>query len=353
MAPRQKKAAIEQLYREKDPEWQKANQLQKKYEQLKDNAPNPLKYKRPGNFARAVVNHKKALDQARSEWLEQVSTAQSAETSSANIALKNEIKTTYERDVKLTQMLELGRLRGGDAHLEAMKKVLQAQNPELTNASDEKMNELAAQAIKQTYVDKYTSSSQKAKNIEETFELKRKHKNGEVELSAEEAKLLTGKAAVISPSQYKAALVEKYVYEMKASNTRWEDVEKRMPAILARAEREMLGQYNGNWANVLMAEAYANGLARYKYNPEGGVNFSEEMKKIAKNIPTMLKNNILGEYTREVNKAITSNVIPQNTSGLDKYLTKFGETAITDATGKVINTVYDTSSEKLVSSFFP
>ena len=197
-----------------------------------------------------------------------------------------------------------------------------------------------------------TPAAAGAKNIEETFELKRKHKAGEVELSAEEAKLLTGQASVISPSQYKAALVEKYVYELKAGNTRWDDVERKMPAILARAEREMLAQYNNNWGSVLISEAYANGLAKYKYNPEGYVNFSAEMKKIASNIPTMLKNNILGEYTNEVNKAIISNVIPQNTAGLDGYLSKFGETAINEATGKVINTVYDASSEKLVSSFF-
>jgi len=350
--PKARKAAIEKLYREKDPEWQKADKLQQKYEKIKDAAPNPIKYRNPAVFARAVVAHKRQLDQARNEWLEQADAAQRAEANPANVALKSEIKTTYERDAKLTQILELGRLTGGDAHLAAMKKVLQAQNPTLADASDEKLTELAAQAIKQTYVDKYTSSTQRAKAIEETLELKRKHKAGEVDLSADEAKLLTGKASVISPSQYKAALVEKYVYELKAGNTRWNDVERRMPAILARAEREMLAQYNNNWGSVLVAEAYANGLAQYKYSPEGSVNFSGEMKKIIKNIPTMLKNNILGEYTNEVNKAIISNVIPKNTAGLDGYLSKFGETAINEATGKVINTVYDASSEKLVSSFF-
>lgn len=350
--PKARKAAVEKLYREKDPEWQKANQLQQKYDKLKESAPSPLKYRNPKNFARAVINHKKLVDQARDEWLAQVNNAQTAEARPENVALKSEIKTTYERDVKLTQMLELGRLRGGDAHLEAMKKVLQAQNPELADASDDKMTELAAQAIKQTYVDKFTSTSKKAAAIEETFEMRRKYKSGELKLSSEEAKLLEGRAAVISPSQYKAALVEKKVYELKAGNVRWEEVERRMPEILAQSEREMLAQYNNNWASVLYNEAYANGLAKYKYNPEGYVNFSEEMKKIAKNIPTMLKNNILGEYTKEVNKAITSNIIPQTSGALDSYLAKFGETAISESTSKVINTVYDASSEKLTSSFF-
>jgi hypothetical protein len=351
--PKARKAAVEKLYREKEPEWQKANQLQVKYEQMKNNGPSPLKFRNPADYARAVINHKRALNQARSEWLNQVSVAQSRADMPANVAMKKQIKTDYERDVKLSQMLELGRLRGGEAHLEAMKKVLQSQNPELANASDAKMNELAALAIKKTYVDKFTSSTNRSKEIEETFDKRRKYKSGKLELSAEEAKLLTGKAAVISPSQYKAALVEKYVYELKANNMRWSDVDKRMPHILERAEKEMLSQYDNNWGSVLYHEAYANGLARYKYNPEGYVNFGDEMKKLAKKIPQMVRSNVLGEYTKEVNKAITSNVIPQTSSdGADRYLAQFGKTAINDATGKVINTVYDASSEQIVSGFF-
>jgi hypothetical protein len=351
--PKAKKAAVERLYREKDPEWKKANQLQAKYQQIKSNGPNPLKYRNPAAYARAVVNHKRALNQARSDWLSQVSVAQQVEKLPSNVELKSEIKSAYERDVKLSQMLELGRLRGGEAHIEAMKKVLQAQNPDLVNASDEKMTQLAALAIKKNYVDKFESSTNRVKEIEETFDKQRKLKSGELELSADEAKLLNGKATVISPSQYKAALVEKYVYELKSDNHRWADVERSMPQILQRAEREMLSQYNNNWGSVLFHEAYANGLAKYKYNPEGYVNFSEEMKKLAKRIPQMVKSNVLGEYTKEVNKAITSNVIPEASSdGLDRYLAQFGKTAIDDATGKVINSVYDASSEQIVSSFF-
>jgi chitodextrinase len=351
--PKAKKAAVEALYREKNPEWQKANSLQKKYEDLKANAPNPLKYRSPVSFARAIASHKKIVDQARSEWLKQAEIAGHSDSSSANVALKAEVKSTYERDVKLNQMLELGRLRGGEAHLKAMKEVLKARNPELADASDEKLNAVAALAIKQTYIDKFESSSKKSANYQELLEKKRQYKAGKLELSPEEAKILTGKAAAISPSQYKAALVEKRVYELKSQNVRWSDVERKMPSILADAEKQMLSEYGNNWANVLVAEAYANGLAKYKYDPEGRVNFSGEMKKVVKSIPQMIKKNVLGEYTSQVNKAIISNVLPQDTSSdMLNYVNTFGKTAISDATSKTINTVYDVSSEKLTSSFF-
>lgn len=351
--PRARKAAVEQQYREKDPEWKKADQLQEKYENIKNSAPNPLRYRNPVTFARAVVTHKKQLDSARDEWLQQSENAQRAESLEQNVSLKKELKINYEREVKLNQMLELGRLSGGDAHLNAMKKVLQMQNPELANASDERVTELAALAIRKTYVDKYESSSSKAENIEKVLATRRQYKSGKLSLTPQEAKELRGRADVISPSQYKAALVEKYVYELKANNTRWPDVERQMPAILARAEKEMLSQYNNNWAGVMTAEAYANGLAKYKYDPDGGVSFAEEMKRIVAKVPQMLKSNLLGEYTREVNKAITSNIIPQNpSSDAERYLATFGKTAVNEATSQVVDSVYNASSERIRSSFF-
>ena len=351
--PKARKAAVEQIYREKDPEWKKATQLQEKYESIKNSAPNPLRYRNPATYAKAVISYRKQLDAARNDWLKQAEVAHNAESQTQNIALKNEIKVNYERDVKLNQMLELGRLNGGQAHLEAMKKVLKVQNPELAEASDERLSELAALAIKKTYDDKFESSSKRAANIEEILEKRRQYKDGKLELTPEEAKLLGGHASVISPSQYKAALVEKYVYELKSQNARWSDVERRMPAILARAEKEMLAQYNNNWVSVMTAEAYANGLARYKYDPEGGVSFAEEMKKLVSKVPQMVKSNVLGEYTREVNKAITSNIIPSDPSNdLERYLATFGKTAIDETTSKVVDSVYNASSEKIRSSFF-
>ena len=351
--PKARKAAVENLYRDQDPNWKKAAALQQKYEDLKKSTPNPLRYRNPATYAKALAGHVKQLDKARSEWLQQSLTAQKADALPQNVSLKKELSTQYARDVKLNQMLELGRLRGGDAHLEAMKKVLQSKNPELANASDERMTELAALAIKKTYEDKFVSSSSRAESIEKTLEMRRQYKAGKLALSTEEAKLLAGRADVISPSQYKASLVEKYVYDLKTQNVRWDEVERQMPSIMARAEKQMLVQYNNNWAGVLTAEAYANGLARYKYNPEGYVSFGDEMKKIVAGIPKMIKSNLLGEYTREVNNAITSNVLPQNPSGdVERYLSTFGKTAIDEATGKVINSVYDASSQQLVSSFF-
>ncbi|MBU1105069.1 MAG: hypothetical protein KKB51_00270 [Candidatus Riflebacteria bacterium] len=352
--PRAKKAAVENLYREKNPEWQKANKLQQKYEELKGNVPNPLKYKTPATFARAVASHNKLVNQARSEWLQQSLTAQQSDALPKNIATKSEVNATYERDAKLNQMLELGRLRGGEAHLNAMKKVLQATNPELANASDEKLSQLAGLAIQKTYLDKYENSSKRTESYEKLLETRRQYKSGKLELSPEEARLLNDRTAAISPSQYKAALVEKRVYDLKSQNVRWSEVERQMPSIIATAEKQMLTEYGNNWASVLTAEAYANGLARYKYDPEGKVAFSAEMKKLVTNIPDMIKRNLLGEYTSQVNQAIISNVLPQDTSNdMLNYVNKFGRTAVSETTNNVVNTVYNASSEKLVSSFFP
>jgi hypothetical protein len=352
-APKAKKQAIEQRYRDQDPEWKKAATLYEKYQATLKKIPSPRNYKTPATYARAQANYVKSVQQTRQAWLNQCTVASNRESLPEQQSIKAEITTNYEQDLKLNQMLELGRLQGGMAHLEAMKKVIQAKNPDKQYGESE-LTGLAVQAVCESYQIKHQSCVAKVEDLEKTMKDFEAYKAGRLQLTAEQAKILEGQKALISPSQYKAALVEKKVFELKAGNARWDEVRERMPEILLEAERVTKNQYGGSWGGIILAEMYANGLAKYKYSPDGSVNFAEEMKKMATRIPGLIESGVVDDYKTRVNNAIVSNVLPGTTAkegDFEKYMQTFAKTAIQQGSGGVIDSVYSSSKDAIFGGF--
>ncbi|MBF0500683.1 MAG: hypothetical protein HQM09_11165 [Candidatus Riflebacteria bacterium] len=352
-APQAKKQILDDKYRSQNPEWQKASGLYDKYQNVMKGIPNPVKFKSPVAYAKAQADYVKNLESARREWLGQCLNAQNVENQPNNQLLKQQIETQYDHDLKMNQILELGRLKGGMAHIDAMKTIIKDQNPKL-QMNDQDLTKLACQAIAKSYSDKFTSCTTKVQEIEGTIKKYDDYKAGRLTLSDAEARSLEAQRDLISPSQYKAALVEKQVYELKSSNVRWDDVEKRMPEILAQSERMTLDKYGGNWGKVLIAEMYANGLAQYKYNPDGSVHFKDEMKNIAAKVPGMIESGVVNDYKTRVNNAIISSIIPANSAQqnvFERNMQSVAKTAITEGTGGIIDSVYGASKDKIIGGF--
>ncbi|MBF0547790.1 MAG: hypothetical protein HQM08_25355 [Candidatus Riflebacteria bacterium] len=353
-APKQRQQAIDDTYRQKDPEWKKANDLYNKYQLVQDEAPNPLKIVNPIAYARALAAFNQKSEIAREAWLSQCIVAQNAESTPANQTLKIQIQEKYDHDLKLNQMLELGRLQGGQAHVDAMKEVLKAEKPELANSSDAELTKLACQAILKTYSDKSAQCTDKLKTMEDTMTKYQDYKNGKVELSVDEAKQLAAQSALISPSQYKAALVEKQVYDLKASGVTWSEVNSRMPEILNATERQTLSRYGGNWATLLSSELYANGLAQYKYKPDGSVNYKDQLQTTAQQIPGLIKSGFVSTYQGNVNNAIVGALIPPNSdaqSSYEKYMGSFAQGALPTTENTILDGLYQISSDLIFSKF--
>ncbi|HOY66954.1 MAG TPA: hypothetical protein PLP29_08695 [Candidatus Ozemobacteraceae bacterium] len=351
-APKARKAAVEDLYRMQNKDWKKANEKYEAYQKVVEGKPELRNYRNPITYAKALQQYNQKASAARAEWMKQCVTAQNNEKLPENIALKEQVSQKFDREVKLNQMLELGRLSGGEKHVEAMMAVLKENNPEYAALPQDQLRYKAITAIARSYDDKYAQCTTKVNGLNETMKKYEDYKAGRIQLTEDEARVLEGRKSLISPSQYKAALVEQKVYEMKSNNVRWDVVEKRMPEILTQAEAETLNQYGG-WNGVLVSEMYANGLARYKYDPEGRVNFAAEMKKLAAKIPGMVESGIVNDYKTEVNNAITGAIIPKITSGnaADDFLKTFTKSAITTGAGNAIDTVYNTSKERIMSGF--
>ncbi len=351
-APKARRAAIDDLYRLQDKDWKKANQSYEKYQKVAEGRPDIRTARNPITYAKALREYNAKVDAARREWMAQCVTAKENEQLPQNVALKEQVSQKFDRDIKLNQMLELGKLSGGEKHVEAMMEILKSNNPEYANLPSDQLRYKAITAIARSYDDKYAQCNERVNSLNDTLQKYKDYKNGTLQMTEDEARVLDGRRALISPSQYKAALVEQKVYEMKSKNTRWDVVEKSMPDILTQAERETLNTYGG-WNNVLISEMYANGLARYKYDPEGRVNFAAEMKKLVAKVPGMVESGVINDYKTDVNNAITGAILPKDTSGnvAEDFMKTFAKSAITTGTDNAIDTVYKTSKEAILSGF--
>ncbi len=351
--PKARRAAIDQMYRENDPEWKKANELYEKYQKERENAPSITKIRNPANYARAQAAYLKRVEAARQDWLNQCLAAEKAQSTSANQAIYNQYAEKYDREYKLNQALELGRLQGGFAHVKAMKAILAEQNPELAKVSDSELTRLACQAIHESYVQKAELSTTRVNTIKETFKKYDDYKAGRIQLSEAEAKRLQGQVALISPSQYKAALVEQKVYAMKADNQRWDTVRSAMPRLLNEAESEMLARYGG-WTRVLAAEAYANGLSKYKYNPDGSTSLAKEAKALFGSVPGQVTDKTVNQFKGQVNSAIASNLLPQSSERENEFedmMKTFARTALTTGHSVLIDGVLSSAKDRILSGF--
>jgi hypothetical protein len=353
-APKTRKKAIEDRFRAEDPEWKKASELYEDYQTALGKIPNPRQFKTPTSYAKAQAQYLKNLDSSRKAWLSQCVTAKNSEAQPTKVALKEELTVKYDKEVRLNQVLELGRINGGESHLKAMKQVLKETSPELANVSDNDLTRAAIRAIAKSYDDKFLSSTEKVGTMEALMKKHEDYKAGRITLTDSEAKVLSGQRALLSPSQYKAALVEQKVWELKANNVRWDDVKTRMPEILAQAERSTMQSYGGNWGSLLGAEMYANGLAKYKYNPDGSVSFKEEFHKILGRIPGMIESGVVNDYRTKVNEAIVSSVLPADTKKekeFEDYMKTFAKGTISGASSGVVDSMYKVSKDSILNGF--
>jgi len=111
-APKEKQRVLDERYRQNDPEWKKANELYEKYQTRCKQIPDPRKFKSPIAYAKAQASYLKSVESSRRDWLKQCLVAKEAENRPDRQLIKQEIKAQYEKEVKLNQMLELGRLSG-------------------------------------------------------------------------------------------------------------------------------------------------------------------------------------------------------------------------------------------------
>ncbi|RCK77816.1 MAG: hypothetical protein OZSIB_2585 [Candidatus Ozemobacter sibiricus] len=351
--PKARKEAIDRAYRQQDPEWQKAAKLYEKYQKEVAGRPDPTLIRNPANFARAYAAWNKRVEAARREWLQQCEAAEAAQDRPLNQSIRAELAARYDKEYKLNQMLELGRLQGGYAHVKAMKAILVDKDPKLAELPENELNRLAIQAIVQSYQAKAEQTTARVNAIEDTFKKVADYKAGRLTLSEAEARRLQGQAALISPSQYKAALVEQKVYAMKAQDARWSDVRDAMPRLLAEAEAQMVKHYGG-WTAVLAAEAYANGLAKYKYNPDGSVAFTKEAAALLGTARSTATKTAVDDFNNKINSAIMSNLLPQSSEREAEYeemMKTYARSALTSGNKALLESLLGIASDKILGAF--
>ncbi len=351
--PKARKAAIEAQYHAGDADWQKANASFEKYQSLEQNPPNRKDFRSVKAYDAACAQYKTDLAAAKRAWVADAARAQSLDDSPAKRQAQDAVAQNFDRMQKLNQLVELGRLQGGIAHVAAVKNLLKAQKPELAQLSDHDLTGLAVQTIKASSDAKYQQLDTRLKETDALFEKYADMKAGKLKLSPDEAKLLQGQHDLISPSQYRAMWVERKVYEMKAQGARWNDIQNQMPTIMKQAEAANLSRYDNSWNKLMVAEIYANGLARYKYDPQGQVNFTKQARDLVSKAPQLAQAEFVNDFNSRVNSAITQNIMPlasKTDTPIDDYLSSFATNAATSGSGMLLNTVLDSSRSTFMNA---
>ena len=127
-----------------------------------------------------------------------------------------------------------------------------------------------------------------------------------------------------------------------------------MPSLLGQSEKEMVQEYGGNWVKVLAAEAYANGLAKYKYSPDGNVGLGSRAANTIQKVPGMVSSQVVDDYKERVNTAIAQNILPQNANMENEFesvMSTFAKSALTSGHSALVEGVLGSAKGRILSSF--
>jgi hypothetical protein len=327
--PQRDKIAVNERYRSQSKEWQEADKIRQKIDTLKESKkPDPanytdvIKYSKDKNAFNIQVN-KLERDAARLEIK-----AVEAQKLPDNLKLMENVKQNYAREQQLERNLEYARVMGQDNYLNAFKSKMRETNENYKNMDESQLTELAKTEISNqnkiafekarlelAAIDEKIDKARivkcaDGKNIDSMESLREFAQNGR-DLSPQEMRAIEFQAARISPSVYKAKVVNVKINEMRSTGASDEQIIKASDQIYAAAEKQMLSKYGNNWTSVMYAELASKQLNQMRYNDEGGVNLKEQMKKlIGVEAPKKIENDIVSHYKKEVNTSIEEQLMP-------------------------------------------
>ncbi len=329
--PQRDKIAINERYRAQSKEWQEAGKIRQKIDALKENKkPDPanytdvIKYAKDKNAFNSQVN-KLEREAARLEIK-----AVEAQKLPDNVKLMENVKLNYLREQQLERNLEYARVMGQQNYLDAFKLKMRETNENYRNMDDSQLTELAKTEISNqnkiafekarlelAAIDEKIDRARivkgvDGKDIDSMKSLRDFAQNGR-DLSPQEMRAIEFQAARISPSVYKAKVVNVKINEMRANGASDEQIIKASDQIYAAAEKQMFSKYGNNWTSVMYAEFASKQLAQMRYNDEGYIDLKEQFKKlIGVEAPKKIENDIVSHYKKEVNASIEEQLMPNS-----------------------------------------
>ncbi|HNY10085.1 MAG TPA: hypothetical protein PKK26_00710 [Candidatus Wallbacteria bacterium] len=328
--PKRDNAAIQERYMESNNQWQKAAESRQKINEFKqENQPKPENYTDVAKYLKDKSAFNKTVDKMEREASKIELKALDAQSLPENKKMLEEVKQQYYKEQQLDRNLEYSRILGQDKYLSAFKEKMKVQNETFKNMSDadltaaakteiSRQNQLALDKSKKELeiIDQKLDAGRYVKGKDgknaEAPEALREYIEGGRELTSKEMRTIEFQAAKISPSAYKAKLVNVKIDEMRVNGATDSQIVNASDKIYAEAEKQMLERYGNNWGTVMYSEFASRQLSNLKYDDEGKMSLWEQLKKLVGKAPVQAESEFVDHYRTEVNSAIKDQLMPQD-----------------------------------------
>lgn len=327
-APRRDRAAINERYKEQSAEWKKASDFREKVTEFSEkNQPRPENYTDINKYIKDKLAYNRQLAKLEKEACRLEVTAAESQNLSANKEAFEKVTQEYYRDKQLDRNLEYARIMGQENYLKAFKVKLRSQDEKYASMADDELTafaktEIASQnkiALERAQkdldalnakLDSYRAiKNPNGRNVNPPEAIK-EVLEGKRELTSAEARAIEFQAAKISPSAYKAKLVNYEIAKMRVNGASDSQILSASDTIYARAEDQMLKKYGG-WSSVMYYEMSAKQLSNLKYSDDGTSSLKGTLfKLIGKEVPQKVEAGFVDHYRTEVNSAIRDQLMP-------------------------------------------
>lgn len=328
--PQRDKLALQERYRAQSKEWREAADMRQKIETMKETQrPDPANYTDVAKYAKDKIAFNNKVSKLEHEAARLEIKAVEAQKLPDNVKLMESVKQGYFREQQLERNLEYARIMGQENYLKAFKLKMRETNETYKSMDDAELTKIAQAEINNQNKIAYEKARLELAAIDERINkaravkgadgksvdgmeaLKEFAQNGR-ELTPQEMRAIEFQAAKISPSVYKAKVVNVKINEMRANGASDAQIIKASDRIYAEAEKQMLSKYGNSWTSVMYAELAAKQLSQMKYNDEGKLEFKEQMKKLLGEAPKKAETDIYTHYKKEVNSAIEQQLMPDS-----------------------------------------
>jgi hypothetical protein len=347
--PSQKRLKVQQKYEERDPNWQKANELKQKLETLKTQKPLKTDYSNRNDYLQAVRKYGQDYKSLHTQYNQAKVMAASAQNTAENKQVLKNITKEVNAEFKFNQKAELAKSLGQESYVK-FKIDTYKDKSEYAGLTDSQLREKAITEVRSEYSSAARTNATNLANMKSKLEQNKQGglsgkivtKDGKryVQVTREDGtvaleKPFAGKAdswwqnlttkdpakmtqaeinsaikqvynsgAMVKPSTFRNEFVDMRVNQLRAQGMTDKQIESQLSGIVKEANTSMSQTFGGSWQNIVKSEVLAEALSRAKYD----AGKTPGLKSILNFVKTDLPATTITSFQRRLKADVASNL---------------------------------------------
>lgn len=348
--PQEKKKLVQEAYEEKNPEWQKANDLREQLELKKALKPLPDDYATKAEYQTALKQYSQDVNSLKSLYDEAKVAAALAQDTQANQEIIKELNTKVAQEIEYERQVELAKALGKNSYIAFKEKEIAAKE-ENANLSAEEIRAKAEAEVTAGYFKASENSLKKLQQMEkklatqntDLFGTLEEGEDGKVyvivkdELGAvvkkTEFKYGTGASLVdrlsisnsdelqkaeieavvrqvynagsmVKPSTYRNEYVNMKVNELRGEGLTDTQISAKLDSIVQEANTQTYQNFGSSWQNIAKSELLAAGLENAKYDNGAAPTMDKVFSFVKGTLSSKTVSTIQSEFSTGVKSAI-------------------------------------------------